>query len=216
MVKQSIIFPLCLLLLGVIVGCGETRQFDPTSSQPSATPASPESAWKTLKGNGVALSVPETYAGGNPKTDLDAIAQKLKQIDPNYENRIESLKNDPSAPVLLAFDMQSAESNFLTNVNVATEKVPQEVTVEEYLDAAVNQISNEARVIDQKVVSLENYQAGRMVTESTIGKIPISRLFYLIKDDNKFWLVTYSTTSSEFEQRLPNFEKSIRSLTFPS
>jgi len=216
MVQRRLIFSLCLLLLGVVAGCGETRQLNPTSSQPSATSASPESAWKTLKGNGVALSVPETYAGGNPKTDLDAIAQKLKQIDPDYEKRIESLKNDPSAPALLAFDMQSAESNFPTNVSVATQKVPQDLTVEEYLDAVVKQISNEAKVIDQKVVSLENYQAGRIVTESTIGEIAISQLFYLIKDDNKFWLVIYATTSGEFQERLPNFEKSIRSLTFSS
>ncbi|GAC1469497.1 MAG: hypothetical protein NVSMB70_14600 [Chamaesiphon sp.] len=201
------------------MGCSHTHPQNsyppksPTTPLPATSPTLPHSDWKIIKGNGVELSLPESYTGGNPSKDLDAIAQKLKTIDPEYEKRIESLKANSTAIALLAFDMQSAKSKFLTNVNVTTEKVPSGTTVEQYLDAAVKEMPSDVQVVDQKVVSLEKYQAGRVVAQSTAGGTLIKQLFYFIQNGNNFWLVTYSTAASEFDRRLPNFEESLRTFT---
>ena len=221
MTQQSRWLLVCLLLLSTAVGCGQTTKPQSTTSPQAASPSSPDSpqaGWQTMQGNGVRLSLPASYEGGNPSNpkDLDAIAQKLKAIDPKYANRIESLKQNPSALNLLAFDTQKAKSGFLTNVNITAEKVPAGTTVEQYLDAAVKQLSGQFQVVDQKVVSLEKYQAGRVVAETTAGGIPIKQLFYFVQNGNNFWLVTYSTSKNEFDQRLPNFEQSIRTFTLPS
>lgn len=226
---------ICLLLLGSTLGCGKatpeatkapqatqgTENADSTPSEttaqsPSPTTAqspsstTPQSGWKEIAGQGVALSLPANYEGGNPTTDLDEIGNKLKAIAPSYAERLEVLKQNPEAIAFLAFDPQSAKSGFLTNVNVTKEAVPADVTVEQYLQAASKQIAGQYKILEQKTISLEQYQAGRIMAEAKAGEITIRQLFYAVKDDKNFWLVTYSTTGNEFEQRLPSFEQSIR------
>ncbi len=205
-----------LLFLSIVTGCGRgTNLQSPTSSQQESSAqlaTANAGSWKTIAGNGVELSLPESYIGGNPSNDkdLEAIAQNLKTIDPDFEKTVEALKKNSSAIALLAFDTQNAKSRFVTNVNITQEKLPVGTNIEQYLDNAVKQLSPRFRVVDQKVVSLEKYQAGRVVAETISGEIPIKNLYYVIQTGNEFWLVTYATTKSEFDRRLPNFEESIR------
>jgi serine/threonine-protein kinase len=211
-----------LLLLSLMAGCGQTTNIQsPTSPQKETTAELATTnaiVWKTIVGNGVELSLPESYVGGNPnaRQDLEAIAQKLKTIDPKYEKTIEALKKNSSAIALLAFDAQNDKSKFVTNVNVTQEQLPAGTKIEQYLDHAVKQLSTRFHVVDQKVVSLEKYQAGRVVAESISGEIPLKNLYYVIQSGNDFWLVTYATTQGEFDRRLPNFEESIRTFNLPS
>ncbi|MCA1990781.1 MAG: DUF1795 domain-containing protein [Coleofasciculus sp. S288] len=213
----------CLLLLGVIVGCGErTPQATDTSQGRQETQTktiyesqTPEAGWKAIAGEGVVLSLPENYEGGNPSTELDQIAEKLEAIDPGYAEKIQMIKRNPDAIALVAFDPQTTETRSLTNVNVVKQEVPDGTTLEQYLKSAKEQLSTQYEVTESKVVPLARYQVGRMVAEATAGEIPIKQLFYAVQDGDTFWLVTYSTTTPEFDQRLPNFEKSIRTLSLP-
>lgn len=235
----------CLMLLMTLVGCGEQspqgeqttetpQENAQTSEQPSQdspqatgetqekseseseSSAKSEEGWQVMKGQGVSLSLPENYTGGNPSTELDRIAEDLESIEPGYGSRVEAIRQNPEAIALLAFDPNSVESGFLTNVNVTKEQVPEGITVEQFLEAATQQIANQYNIINQEVVELDPYQAGKIIAEATVGEVPIKQVFYAIKDENTFWLVTYSTTLEEFDQRLPNFEQSIRSFTASS
>lgn len=210
----------CLLLVTTAMGCSQTTTSQPTTSPQTVTKpeptASPIAGWKKIAGDGVTLSLPESYEGGNPSQDIDAIAKKLKAISPEYGKRIESLKEQPSNIALLAFDPQSAKSGFLTNVNITTEKLPPGTTVEQTVENIGKQFATSYLVVDQKIVSLDKYQAGRIVAEATAAEKPIKQLSYVIQKDNRVWLVTYATSASEFEQRLPGFEKSVRTFTLPS
>lgn len=147
---------------------------------------------------------------------MDQIAKRLKAIDPSYEERIGKIEQRASAIALLAFDPQSSESGFLTNVNITKEEVPAGVTVEQYLQAATQQLDKYYQVVEQTVVPLNLQRAGRIVVEGKAGETPIKQLFYTVQSDNTFWLITYSTTVAEFDQQLPKFEQSIQTFTFPS
>jgi serine/threonine-protein kinase len=207
----------CLLVLSTIVGCGKTTPEATTTPQgtqgktTSQSATVPQDGWKEIAGQGVTLSLPANYEGGNPSTDLDEITQKLKAIAPSYAQGMEVIKQNPDAIALLAFDPQSGKTGFLTNVNITKEDVPQDVTVEQYLQAASQQIASRYKVLELRhVIPLDQYQAGRIMAEAKAGEITIKQLFYAVKNDNKFWLVMYSTNSAEFDKRLPNFEQSIR------
>ncbi len=235
----------CLMLLMTLVGCGEqspqeeqateteTPQEQTSEQSPQETAQATDEAqekaesesessaksaegWQVMKGQGVSLSLPENYTGGNPSTEIDRIAEDLEAIGPGYGSRVEAIRQNPEAIALLAFDPNSVESGFLTNVNVTREQVPEGVTVEQFLEAATQQIANQYNIVNQEVVSLEPYQAGKIIAEATVAEVPIKQVFYAVKDENTFWLVTYSTTLEEFDQRLPNFEQSIRSFTASS
>lgn len=219
-------FLVCLLLFGSLVSCTEkTPQATETPNTPQASvttpspsplasapsPVADQNSWKVLQGQGVTLSLPTIYEGGNPSTDSDRIAEKLKPISPDYATRIEGLKSNAGAIALIAFDPSTAKSGFMTNVNVAKQEVPPGTSVEQFLEAATEQLTGQYQIVEQKVVPLDLYEAGRIVTEATIGTTPVKQVFYTVKNGDHFWLVTYSTTAADFNQRLPTFEQSIRS-----
>lgn len=208
-----------LFLLSTIVGCGErmlpyteTVQNQLEAEASDSSSAAPQTDWKAISGEGVILSLPQYYEGGNPSTEIDKIAAQLEKISPGYSQRLESLRQNPQAIALLAFDPQSANGGFMTNVNITKEQVPDGVTLEQYLQAAIEELNRHYQILEQNVVSVDSYPAGRIVAESTTGKTPIKQIFYTVQDGNRFWLVTYSTTTAEFDQRLPTFEQSILTL----
>lgn len=180
----------------------------PTKAQPTVPPPA---GWKKIAGNSVEIWLPPGYEGGNPSQNLEGKLNKLKAINPDYKKVIEAIKLNPTL-ALVAFELPP-KSAFITNVNVLPETVTAGTEVEQYLQTVTQEISNQYKVVDQKVVSLNSYRAVRLVAEAPAGNTKVKQLLYAIPQGNTFWLVTFSTTVEEFEQRLPTFEKSVRTLT---
>jgi len=221
-----------LLVVGAAVGCSqaadEAADSPAAKSSPAAAEAETESSpsepdrelasteaageWQDFAGAGLTLSLPGSYIGGNPSTDLERLASELEAIDPQYAQRIESIRQNPEAIAFLAFDPASAESGFLTNVNVATEAVPADISIEQYLEAAAQQLTQLYELESQEVTKVGDYEAGKIVGRFNTGELEIRQLFYAIKNEDTFWIVTYATIASEFDRRLPDFERSIQTL----
>ncbi|MBZ8179900.1 DUF1795 domain-containing protein [Oscillatoria salina] len=202
-----------LLLLTGIAGCNSVV---PQAQETKAQIEIPQASWHEISGNGVVLELPQDYFGGNPRTEIDEITSQLKTIAPIYEEKITEIKQNSHAIALLAFDRTSGKAQIPTNVNITTDRSAPEETIEDYLDRLTTQLSSLYRIQDQKLLSLEDYQAGRIVAEAEINQTRIKQLFYTIKNDDTFWIVTYTTTAEQFERRLPDFEKSMRTLKITS
>ena len=226
MTRQNMGLIVCLLLLSAAVGCSnKTTPEATTSPSAGATPstaatsssgATNQASLKKIQGDGVELSVPAAYEGGNPSKDLDALSQKLKAVNPNYEKALEPLKKNPSAISLLAFDLQSAKSAPPTMINVSKRKVPDGLSVEQALNKATQQLQPPYQVLEQKVVPIDKYQAGRIVVQAPNPNPQVKQLFYIIKNGNTFWVVTYVSSADKFDQLLPTFEQSIRTFNLTS
>ena len=199
---------ICLLLLGSIIGCTQTT---PEATQISPPIESPQAGWKNIVGEGIILSLPQSYEGGNPSTEIDEIEEKLTGINPSYAQRIQAIQQNPTAIALVAFDSQSNSPRLLTNVNVTAQKVDEGVTVEQYLDRTASQLSSIYEIEAQEVLSIDQYQAGRIVAALEAEETPFKQLIYTVKNNDTFWVVIYTTTADAFNQQLPNFEKSIQS-----
>lgn len=85
---------ICLFLAINLVACGKKI--------PEIT-GTPRPGWIAIKGEGVALFLPQGFIGRNPGRDLDKITEQLKAIDPNYEQKLLGLTQNPTAVALLAF-----------------------------------------------------------------------------------------------------------------
>jgi serine/threonine-protein kinase len=154
--------------------------------------------------------LPESYEGGDPSQDLDVIVEKLRTLGPEFAQMAKMIEQNPSAFVFWAFDSDVGDSGFLINVNVSTERVPSAITLEAYLDALVGQLPSQFRVVERGTVSLDHYQAERVLIEASIMGVEIKQVIYVIKEGNAIWAVTFSTSADEFDRRLPTFEQSMR------
>ncbi|MGB7891098.1 MAG: hypothetical protein WCF82_04125 [Microcoleus sp.] len=210
--KKNFLLVLCLLLPCLVIGCKQPQTSQQTSS-PFAATQTTIPGWKKFEGRGAQLQLPESYSGGDLSQYLDVVVQKLEALGPYYQQIAQYLKQNPSAFVIWAFDSKVSKSGVLSNVALAAEPVGSTVTTDTYLDVLTKQLPSEYRVVERKQVTLDRYQAGQIVTEATISGVTAKQIMYTIKQGSNIWIVAFSTSAEEFEQRLPSFQQSINTFS---
>lgn len=194
----------CLLLLGVVVGCGR-----PEAPQPEAPPIP---GWEKFDGGRVALWLPQSFRGGPLRgKNLDAVVEGIRALGPDFEKAAQTIERNPSAFVIFAVDSRVGDSGTLTSMNVVAERVPSAVTVNTYVNIVAKKLSRKYQVVERGIVPLDHYEAGRLVVEIDVRGVSIKSVMYAVKDGSTIWALNYGTGASEFDQRLPAFEQSARS-----
>ncbi len=195
-----------LLLLSSLLGCGGGDKDDAPTPLPD---------WEKFSGRGAELWLPDSFEGGDLSQDLDTVIEGLEKLGPDFEQMANTIKQNPSMFVIWAFDSQVGDSGFLTNVNVTTEQALSTITIETYLDLATQQLPSQFKVLEREIVSLDRYEAGRVLLEFSVSGVQGKQLLYVIKPDKDVWAITYSTAAEEFDERLSTFEQSINTFVAP-
>jgi len=206
---------MCLGLAINLVGCNQKSGVFNATARPG---------WTVIKGEGVALSLPQEFVGGNPGRELDKITEQLKTIDPNSEKKLLGIKQNPTAVSLLAFDPNKTKTPIpnslnpnnieITNVNITNQALPQNATVNSIMENDIQELTKAYQVIENKIVSINQQESARITVFIAKSSPEIKQLFYLIPrvKEKKVWVVTYTTLSQEFDRLLPVFEESIGTL----
>lgn len=203
----------CLLLL-TLTGCQNAT--NPEPPQTGSNPTETQSDWQTIQGEGVSLALPPEYEGGNPSTDLDELEARLNQIGSEYAQQLQAIRQNPAAIALLAFDPNLSPDDQITNVNVIPIEKPPELSLADFTRQTAEQLSTGVEVIEQGVVQVGDREMGRIVVQDEVEGTIIQPLMYFVPDEERLWITIYATTADQFEQRLPNFEESIKSLSSES
>lgn len=191
-----------LALLSLVAGCGQVET--------SQAVAAPMPGWEKFEGRGMEFWLPGSYEGGSPSEQIDVFVENVRALGPDFEKAARAIEKNPSAFVILAFDSEVGPSGSLTNVNVTTEWLPPSFTLDAYLDRAIQHLPRRIHLIERSLVSLERYQAARLVLEFKAQNVHTKQMAYVVKSESAVWVVTYTTGADEFEQRLPVFEESIQ------
>ena len=179
----------------------------------TSTPIHPISipGWEKFSGAGIELWMPASFEGGDLANDLDVILKQLRALGPEYQKVADMIEQNPESFVLLVYDSKIGATGFLTNVNVTRQQVLSGMKLDAYLDANSSQLGTLGfTVLEQKIVQLDNYEAGRLVIQSDALKA--KEVMYIIKVKNTMWITTYTTGISEFSSRLPVFEQSANTI----
>lgn len=172
--------------------------------------------WQTIEGNGIRLSLPESYRGGNPNQDLREIEAALTELQESYGKRLRSIKqNVDNIMALIAFDTRSLTPEALTNVNIVQHPLQESIDLETYFSEAVQQLQKTHQIEEQDLIAQNESSRGRIVAKTTTeDAIAMKQLFYFQPQSETVWITTYTTPAKEFQQRVANFEDSIASLQF--
>ena len=215
MKKRILIIFMSIIILIVLTACGasqvllnETATPVPTSTPlPTSTPT-PIPGFAKFEAENIEIWLPDSFSGGDLENDLDVIVNRIKSLGPQYEQMAEQIKANPSAFVLWAFDSNIGSSGGLTNVNIGHEQVISAMTEEMYVEAIKRQLPSSFIVSDPKEVKLGPYDALQLIIQFNQSGISAKELYYVIKNNDIIWGITYSTGADEFNDRLPVFEQS--------
>lgn len=203
-----------IFLLLTLTGC--QNAVDSETPENTVNSTETQSEWKTIQGEGVSLSLPPEYEGGNPSTDLDELEARLNELGSEYAQQLQAIRENPAAIALLAFDPNVTPEAQITNVNVIPVEKPSEVSLEDFTRQTAEQLSTGVAVVEQGVVEVSDREVGRIIVQDEVENTTIQPLMYFVPDEERFWIVIYATTAAQFEQRLPDFEKSIQSFSSES
>jgi len=174
------------ILISLIVGallaaCSPSSQPTPTSVPP--TPASTI----VIKGKGVAVTVPDTYVSENPE-----------------------ILGNPELYVLYAYDTKPAQTEILTNFNIAVTPLPsEEITLESQIPSIVDTYEKDMSATDietKNCVYGNNECVECTFTVMQEGKT-LRMLQYWVKEGANVYALTFGTDISEFPQRYDEFSQ---------
>jgi hypothetical protein len=179
----------------------------------SPTEASEFPGFKKFSGKGIGIDLPDTYVGGNLDHDLDLILAALKKQGSNFDNLVQIIEQNRSSFALWAFDTQTSDPKFVTNVNILTQDVMSGTTLDMVMPTLAESLQGKANILEQKTVTLGNYEMGRIVLNMRQNDMTVKELAYLVLDNNSMWLVTFATTPAEFAERQPVFDQCMETFT---
>lgn len=181
-----------------------TKQQNTRISQATTIPG-----WERFVANDIELLLPESFEGGNLSQDVDLIVAGLRDLGPDFDEMASIIEQNKDLISLWAFDSNIGSSGGLTNVAIVSEPVVSSMTLDTYVELSVDQLPSFFEVLDQEIVSLDRYDAGRLIIDFANEETAVRQVMYLIKEGSNAWVITYATGTEEFNERLPVFEQSI-------
>lgn len=186
----------------------------PPTDLPVATPIP---GWKKFEGGGVEVWMPGTYEGGDPSQDRAGIVAKIKAMGADFNNIAQEVeqKLSESQYAIFAFDTNVGDALSLTTLQVASETLNSDLVIDMngYLDAIVQHLDADQRLVDRRIETLDYYEAGRLFIEYKIGDEKISlyrkRAIYVVRVGATMWVLQYITERDDFKNQFPIFEQSI-------
>jgi hypothetical protein len=185
-----------------------------TPTRPPVPTATPPPGMRKLESAQIELWVPNSFVGGEPIKEKDAILKVLRAWGSEYASGFKVIEQNPTAFAIYAIDSQLGSSGLVTTISITVNQIVSTSAGDTLQGGIKLQLPLQYGVLDRRNVGLAYYAAERMVADSIYQGIRTRQLVYTIKSQNTAWVVLYSTTEDEFFARLPAFEQSVLSLRF--
>lgn len=193
------------------------RALRPTETRTSpAVPMAiitPPAGWKQMGTSGLEFWAPSSYEGGDlTGKDKAVLIEKFKQLGPDYETFVNAMEQTPQIGVFMAFDTKVAPSGSLANIVIIRIEALSIIPIDLVVDSALQQFPKSMRLVSRQNIKLGNLDGARIIIENAVGNTSTMQAGYFIKSGSTFWTITFTSSSDEFDQRLPSFEQMIRTI----
>lgn len=175
---------------------------------PVPLPVIPE-GWEVMQGDGISLALPDGYIGGELTEEVINLIDEA--LDPEFDSLIDGIRQDPDFYALWLFDDTDTDPNFVTNVNAVTTDMGSPMPLSAIADQVISSLPEGMTVVGNEDFPHDVGPAIRLTLDTNLEGIVSSQVAYLIISANRnLWVLTYSTSPDQFEERLPIFDESAR------
>ena len=174
-----------LSLMATLVACGgdkSPRESDIPAARTAAPDdepsslATPPAGWERFALGGYALWLPEAFEGGELGTGPERIIELIRSLGPACAASADFIANAQSLLKLILVDStQCDREEFVTNVNAASEIVPDGVAPRDYMEGLINFLPRAIEVVEKDVVTIGGRSAVRIGTSATLGALTSNR-----------------------------------------
>ena len=196
MIFSAILVAAFCVIGGVVYQSGA---FDSLLDTEEANPApTPLDGWKVFSNDGMEVQVPSAWFALNLDQDIDDILDAARQSYPHMTSQIELMRRNPNLFKLMATAPSPSVVGFQSNLVVTQERLPRSMDLEGYIELSLNNLPssfNPSRFPDEKVGP---YNAGILEMRQVLSGINIRQRAYIIVENNRAWVLTYSADARTF------------------
>jgi hypothetical protein len=212
---------LVVCLAALSAGCGDNagpRAAKNVETQ-QAAPGLPRGfTLRVVKGQGFAVALPRRWRSLDAQAALRGEAMRqFRKANPQLGQQIEALTR-PNSPIkMLAVDPR-VRTGFVTNLNVIVTPIPSGVSFDDWTSAEVREIKSvqTVRALKQEDLRLSAGRALHLSYRASFnrpgGSYTASIHQYMVKDDGRLYILTYTSAPGSEPRYRPVFEKSARTL----
>jgi hypothetical protein len=211
--RLAVIVVVTLLL---VTNCNFITVIEPTSTpQPTPTLQSgaPDYGWSLFAGDGVEIWLPDTFIGGNPRTDSHQIAADIEALSTDQGAFIDTIEQNISVFNFIAFDTTDFDNSTLTNLNISLIQDVGDSSVTDFIDLSMSQFPEEYSVQETGLTTLSGNEAGYIVVIVDSSQDDCTCKVNIVKIDNDMWVITYISTSEDYSYWQPIFDQSLQTFT---
>jgi len=187
-----------------------------TSTEESQAAIEIPDGWIQLKEDDFSIYLPDGWEGGSAQELASIINTQLQTTPTETAN-----PDNKSLLVFYAYDSKSTSEYVSTNLNVLRAK-SELIALKDYMDKSyqnMNEVSEKTgykfEIIDQKIQKMGNYsQVARTITSQELSGNNIKMAQYIIKDNDTYWVLTFSANEKDFDDYIDTFDKAIQTSAF--
>ncbi len=194
-----------LMLFAVLSACSSPA--NPVSTESSQIPA----GWEEFSANDFTLLLPESYEGGAGSQELGQVAASLRSA--GMGELADELDARPQSTVFYAVDTAVQDPSHIHTVGMIFIDQPPFSSLAEYIEAYSTQIQTQgATILDIQDTSIAGLPAKLLIDQYDVGSGILQTDEYVIKVDDLFLSILFSTDSREYDSRHANFDTAAHSL----
>lgn len=182
-----------------------TNTAEPAAVQPEFSLLGPP-GWQQFTTAETSIWMPPSWQGGVPGADLERILEAMEEANPDFAQYAAAIRANPDAFLFWGYDLES-ELNFLTNINIVTERIPSSITVAQYIDVVTQQLPAIYAIISTDTYPKGGYQAGEIVSQVEIEGSLIGQITFILRGERAIYALTLTTAMDEFDQRIETFRQ---------
>jgi hypothetical protein len=182
--------------------------------------------WSKFETRAASIWLPESWFGGDPKSDKRRIRERAKALGPTFRRTVAALERSAfktiATIVLIAVDSERASTCLTINVEKLS-LLKRGTTLERYMRRGLKEFPKSMLVLESGVVRLEHGEVGRTLAahrETKAFRKPGSTLSsvlqFNVKEDRDFVNVSYTVAADDLESSPPIFERSFRTFRWNS
>ncbi len=170
--------------------------------------------WKQFTGRGVSLQLPQSFVGTDFGSDPKDLGKMLRSLGPDFESAAALFENNPDLLAFIAVNAGGVNGELSASVIVVSVPLPVAIPANTLLAATIAQLPEGFKVLEQDVVQLGDYEAGRLIIEIDLASIASTQLQYHIMVNKTLYIFGFTAKTEDFKQQLKLFEQSMKTFEF--
>lgn len=164
-----------------------------------------------FKTNDFEMYVPSDYLVFDIEEDQDEAIEAFSELGSLYSELVAMARAGTDEAVVVGALNTPENALAVDNLIIATEDTVPGIPMNVFLESIINFFPPDADILEQEIIIVNEREFGRVVISMDFGFVDAYVIMYITMTRDDFYIMVYTTTDQNFEERQAGYETSLAS-----